>query len=201
MSAAIIGLVGVGLGFILSILKDAVALFLKKRSNGRYAAVLIINLLDEYAEKCASVVFDDGTSEGRPAGRTEQGEEYLAAQVTMPEAPTFPDDIDWRSIGFKLMYRVLSLPNDARKIDRDIDELGKISFLIDNEEIIVARQQGYAKLGLEAVNLIKELRKEFRLPEKPTKLLDWGWDSEKSFQDNQNKLSEFQKRRQVDAVK
>ena len=193
MSAAIMGLVGVVLGSFLSSFKDMVAHFFKQRSNGRYAAVLIITLLDEYAQKCVSVVSDDGTCEGRPAGTTEQGEEYCVAQVTRPEVPTFPDDVDWRSISFKLMYRILSLPKTARTTDRFIDVSGENSFPPDYDEWFDARQEGYAHLGLEALNLIKELRKEFSLPETPLKFWDWGWDSEKFFQ---GKLSDFQTRRE-----
>src|SRR3546814_4946240 len=82
MSAAIIGLVGVVIGSTLTWIKDLAAHFFKRRSNGRYAAVRIIAVLDEYAQKCVSVVGDDGTCEGRPAGRTEQGEEYRSEEHT-----------------------------------------------------------------------------------------------------------------------
>src|SRR3546814_7509156 len=102
MSAAIIGLVGVVIGSTLTWIKDLAAHLVKRRSNGRYAAVRIIAVLDEYAQKCVSVVGDDGTCEGRPAGRTEQGEEYYDPQVTSPEPPTFSDDVDWQSISFRL---------------------------------------------------------------------------------------------------
>ncbi len=197
MSAAIIGLVGVILGSILTSSKDLVAHVFRQRSNGRYAAVRIIAVLDEYAQKCVSVVADDGTCEGRPAGRTEQGEEYYDPQVASPEPPTFADDLDWRSISFKLMYRILALPNTARETDRYIGASAEHSFPPDYDELFAARQEGYAHLGLEAVNLIRELRGEFNFPDTPKKFWDWGWDTEKFFQD---RLKEFQKRRQVDAT-
>ena len=194
MSAAILGLVCVILGAILTRSGDWVVHFFKQRSNGRYAAVRIITLLDGYAQKCASVVSDDGTCEGRPAGRTEEGLEYYAIQVKTPEAPAFPDDIDWLSIDFNLMYRILSLPNTARETDRDISAEAEYSSDPENNEVIVARQEGYAHLGLEVVNLIKELRKEFGLP---AKFRRGGRDLEKFFQDE---LSEFQKNRESNAT-
>ncbi len=89
MSTAIIGLLGVILGSILTSFKDLVAHFFHRRSNGRYAAVRLIAVLDEYAQGCVSVVSDDGTCEGRPAGRTQQGEEYYDPQVTGPPPPAF----------------------------------------------------------------------------------------------------------------
>ncbi|WP_333822931.1 hypothetical protein [Pinisolibacter sp.] len=194
MNAAIIGLLGVILGSLLTSFKDLVAHFFNRRGNGRYAAVRLIAVLDEFAQGCVSVVSDDGTCEGRPAGRTEQGEEYYDPQAATPEAPTFPDDIDWRSISFVLMYRILSLPNNARETDRYISASAEHSFPPDYDEMFSARQEGYAHLGLESVNLVKDLRREFRLPDTPKKFWDWGWDIEKFFQD---KLAEFQKRRQA----
>jgi hypothetical protein len=194
MSAGIFGLLGVILGALLTGFKDWLTHHVKRRDNGRYAAVRLIAILDEYAQGCVSVVSDDGTSEGRPAGRTEQGEEYYDPQATTPEPPTFPNDIDWRSISFKLMYRILSLPNNARETDRYIAASAEHSFPPGYDEVFAARQEGYAHLGLESVNLIKDLRREFRLPEAPKKFWDWGWDMEKFFQD---KLAEFQKRRQA----
>ncbi len=194
MSAAIIGLLGVILGSVLTSFKDLVAHTFNRRGNGRYAAVRLIAVLDEYAQGCVSVVSDDGTCEGRPAGRTEQGEEYYVPQATKPQPPIFPDEIDWRSISFKLMYRILSLPKNARETDRYIVASAEHSFPPDYDEVFAARQEGYAQLGLESVNLIKDLRREFGLPDIPKKFWDWGWDMEKFFQD---KLAEFQKRRQV----
>lgn len=195
MSAAIIGLLGVILGSVLTSFKDLVAHFFTRRGNGRYAAVRIIALLDVYAQKCVSVVADDGTCEGRPAGRTGQGEEYYDAQVASPEPPVFPDDIDWRSISFKLMYRILSLPNTARETDRYISASAEHSFPPDYAEVFNARQEGYAYLGLEAVDLVSELRKEFGLPKASAKFWDWGWDAKEFLQ---AKVSEIQGRRQID---
>lgn len=194
---AIFGLVGVVLGSILTSFKDWVAHSFNVKGRGRYAAVRIIAVLDEYEQKCISVVADDGTSEGRPGGRTEQGEEYYAPQVARPEPPTFPDDVDWRSISFNLMYRILSLPNAARETDRYISGAAEHSFPPDYSELFSARQEGYAHLGLEAVKLVRELRSEFGLPETPKRFWDRGWDTEKFFQ---SKLDEFQKSRQADAA-
>ena len=193
MSAGIFGLLGVILGSLLAGFKDWLTHHLKRRDNGRYAAVRLIAILDEYARGCVSVVSDDGTSEGRPAGRTKDGEEYYDPQTKTPEPLTFPDDIDWRSISFPLMYRILSLPKNARETNQYIAASSEHSFQPFYNEVFAARQEGYAHLGLEAMNLIKDLRREFRLPDTPKKFWDWGWDMEKLFQD---KLAELQKRRQ-----
>jgi hypothetical protein len=195
MSTAIIGLVGVIVGSILASFKDLVAHFFKRRSNGRYAAVRIIVALDEYTQKCVSVVADDGTCEGRPAGTTEEGEEYYDPQVVCPEPPIFPDDVDWRSISFKLMYRILSLPITARDTNRYIGACAEHPSRPDYYELFAARQKGYTRLGLEAANLVTELRKEFGLPQESVDF--WNWDSVKFFQD---KLNEFKTRHQNNTI-
>lgn len=191
MTTAIIGLIGVILGSILAGLKDWLMHFFQRKSNGRYAAVRIIAVLEEYAQECVSVVYDDGTSYGRPAGRTEHGEEYYTPQVATPKPPIFADDIDWQSISFELMYRILALPNAARETDRYIIAASEHSFLPNYEEVFDARQEGYAHLGLQSVLLIKELQKEFKFPETPAKFWDWGWNMEEFFQE---KLKTFQAR-------
>lgn len=191
MIAGIFGLLGVILGSLLTGCKDWLTHRFKRRDNGRYAAVRLITVLDEYAEGCVSVVSDDGTCEGRPAGRTEQGEEYYDPQVTGPEPPTFPDDIDWQSINYELMYSILSFPNNVRKTIRYISASAEHASPPYYEELFDARQKGYAHLGMEAINLVRNLRGEFKIPKTPKKFWDYdGWDIEKFFQE---KLTELQK--------
>lgn len=197
MSEAIIGLLGVILGGTLAVSKDLVAYIVKRKHNGRYAAVRIISMLYEYAQKCVAVVFDDGTLQGRPAGRTEHGEEFYDPQIACPEPPIFPDDIDWRSISFKLMYRILALPNTARETDRYITASAEHAFPPDYDELFVARQEGYASLGLEALDLVEQLRQEFDLPAVPPKFWNPDWDARKFLTDKQ---VEFQSRRRIDTT-
>lgn len=193
--SAISGIAGVVVGSALAILKDWVSHLFKQREHGRYAAIRIIVILNEYVQKCVSVVGDDGTCEGRPAGRTEQGEEYCSPQVVCPEPPAFPGDLDWRSIDFKLMYRILSLSSTAQDTDRYINAASEHSFPPDYDEVFSARQNGYAHLGLEAINIIKGLRKEFDLPEQPRKFWEWGWDSEKFLKDKLDQLERHRNQR------
>ncbi len=191
--AAISGIVGVILGFILNIVKDLIFQNLIDRSNGRFASAKIISVLEEYADACIEVVYDDGTSEGQPAGRTEQGEEYHESQIDCPNPPSYPRNIDWRTIPYTLMYRILALPNTARETDRFIAHSGEHSFPPDYEEYFSARQEGYAHLGLEALSLMSDLRQEFGFPALPAKPWDWGWDGKTFLQE---KLKEFAERRQ-----
>jgi len=177
VNEAIIGFVGVLVGVIATVGKDLVSYWTVKRKAGRFAAVRLVCVLDQYVEKCVEVVGDDGTAYGQPAGRTEGGEEYYAAQVRLPDPPAFPDDIDWTSINPELMYRALALPNLASVTDRFIGAVSEHSFPPDYSEMFQARWEGYADLGLEAASITAALRSRFDLPKSSIEIGNPDWDS------------------------
>ncbi|KHS45834.1 hypothetical protein [Novosphingobium subterraneum] len=179
MNDAVIGFVGVLVGVVATIGKDFVAYWIGRRNSGRYAAVRIVCILDQFAEKCVDVAGDDGTAEGRPAGRTASGEEYYEAQVDPPEPPVFPDDIDWTSISPDLMYRILALPNMALGTERFILAVSEHSFPPGYDELFQARWEGYADLGLEALSIVDALRRKFNLPQSSIAIGNPDWDSTK----------------------
>lgn len=158
---AIIGLFGVIIGGIMVTSRELWSSKVQNRQNGSYAAIRIICILEEYVSDCVDVVGDDGTSQGQPAGRTNDGQSYYLAQVIQPAAPNYPDDIVWQSLDEKHMHRILSLPNLAKDTDRAIAAASEHSFLPDNSEIFPVRQEGYAKLALQAIDIIDDLRKQF----------------------------------------
>lgn len=89
------------------------------------------------------------------------------------------------------MYRILTFPNSARGENR------RIQWVCDEdawppyyEEVFEARQKGYAKLGLEAVEIVEELRRQFKLPEANRPL----WDAKKFLED---KLEKLKKRKAI----
>ena len=196
MNEALYGLIGVILGSLLTASKDALSFLLLRREVGRVHAVGIITVLDSFADKCTSVVEDDGTVYGCPAGMTTQGEEYFDPQVALPDPPNYPADVDWRSIKFDLMYRSLALQNTARDTNRFIQSCSEHASPPGYVELFAARQEGYARLGLEAVQLASALRKQHRLPSPSKPFWDWGFDIEEFFQ---NKITEFETRQKADA--
>lgn len=164
---ALFGLLGVIFGGIIACLREGWIAWITRRRNGSYAAIRITCILEEYAGKCIDVVEDDGTEYGQPAGRTEDGEEYHVVQVTAPPPPDYPDDVDWRSLDEQIMHRVLALPNQARRTDRFIAAASKNASPPFYEEssnarqFFNARQKGYADLGLEALEVANELKRQY----------------------------------------
>ena len=162
-SEAIIGFAGVIVGSAITIAKDMWVGWKERSREGSYSAMRLICILDEYADLCIDVVADDGTAQGRPAGTTQEGQEFHEAQVSAPEPLQFPDDIAWRSLPERLMHRTLSLPNTARIKNRTIAAASEYSFAPDYREYFRSRQRGYTELAMEALNISESLRNYFSI--------------------------------------
>lgn len=135
----------------------------QRKKRATYLAVRIITILDDYIYKCRDVVSDDGTDiDGRGVYVEELRDEDFQPRVELPEIPTFPEDIDWESIDGSLMEKTLL--KFRRKIHSANDEIKMtVLFACDPpryEEIFSARQKGYAKIGLLAIQIVEELGKE-----------------------------------------
>jgi hypothetical protein len=190
---ALIGLVGVIIGGFVVSFREWWSSRIERHREGSYSAIRLICILNEYADKCVDAVQDDGTFLGQPAGRTESGEEYFAAQVTPPKPLEFPEDISWRSLPEGLMHRTLALANKARSTDRYIDgqrEYAAIPPYYD--EFFEARQEGYAKLGLDAIDIAADLRERFGIEAVDQPDLGSGWDPKEFLCD---KIADFDEQR------
>jgi len=160
VSGAVFGLVGVFVGAVLTALltwtREVLA---DRRTRGRaarYLAIRVVCILDKYVERCAEVVSDQGEPD-------EQG--CLAPQVSSPPPPEFPPDLDWRSIDHALMYRLLSMPNEAEAAASSVAAITEyVAGPPDYAEYFEERQVQYAKLGLAAFVLTEELRKTYGIP-------------------------------------
>lgn len=136
--------------------------------KARYLAIRVVCLLDKYLEDCVSVVKDDGLCYG---SRTEDG--CLEPQVACPSAPNFPDDIDWKSINYDLMYEILSFPSDIEAADGVISHTwDHVAFPPDYEEGFEERAFQYAKLGITAHKLAQKIRDQYEIP--PRNYDEWN---------------------------
>lgn len=198
MIEAIFGLIGVFVGSFLTIAKDSFAARWQRKRDGSYSAIRLICILHEYADHCVDVVQDDGTSHGMPAGRTESGEDYYAAQVRQPEPPQYPDDIAWRSLPEDLMHQVLGLPEKARTTDRYID--GQAEYAAtppDYSEFFEARQEGYAKLGYDSLRLAEQLAERHRIKATHKTDLGFDWDAKAFLRETISKFEDLKTKREA----
>ncbi|MEL7128581.1 MAG: hypothetical protein AAGK23_03455 [Pseudomonadota bacterium] len=207
MIEAVIGLVGVVVGSVITLSKDSWALWRERRRDGSYSAIRLICLLEDYANKCIDVAGDDGTAYGRPAGRMESGEEVQEAQVATPEPPDYPTDIAWRSLDESLMHRILALPNRARSTDRYISACAEHAFPPDYSEVFEPRMEGYARLGLDTLDIVRELRRRYGVAVESRTDLGMDWDPKahlegllEGFQKRDAEREERRKEREIKAA-
>jgi hypothetical protein len=188
MNEGLIGFFGVLVGAFIAVAKDVLADLMGRRRRGRFAAVRIICVLDQYVEKCAAVVADDGTIDGNPPGSSILGKDYYRPQVVCPEPPVFPDDIDWTSIEPLVVYRILSLPNQAHQTDLMISFCSNIASPPDFSELFSARREGYTDLGFEALSIADNLRRLFNFTKISITRFSPDWDSAQYLRDQNSEL-------------
>lgn len=130
------------------------------KKESRYLAILVVAHLDSFINGCLQVSFDDGTSEGRPAG--ENG--YHKITVTSPKFDPLELDVEWKVLPADLMYGILNLPYRTEQLEADIANKWEYDDLPDYAETFWTRQHGFAVLGLEVSELARKLRLHAGLP-------------------------------------
>jgi hypothetical protein len=146
------------------------------KSDATYLAIRVVCVLDKFVEDCASTAIDDGEE-------NEKGESI--ARVTAPDPPTYPTDVNWKSINNTLMYKLLSLPASTERAANYVQNSTEDSFGPDYGEWFEARTESYANLGLQAHALSRELRKQYKLP--AVEFL--AWDPISRMEDELRKIS------------
>lgn len=76
-----------------------------------------------------------------------------------------------------LMHRVLALPNKARSTDRYIATVWEFAWPPEYREFFEPLQEGYARLGLEALEIVDDLRGEYGVAVRSRTELTVDWDT------------------------
>lgn len=148
------GLGGVYLGAWLTTRRDDAREARRKNQELYYLTALLGAHLDRYGAGCLAVAYDDGTSEGRPAGADGL---YHQAVVSLPLFDPLALEVDWKALPPELMYAILELPARAAEVNRSLEDPGFFD-PPDFSSYFDARQLGYVGLGLEADGLARRLR-------------------------------------------
>lgn len=147
--SALSGLVGVFLGAVISLFGQWWAERRSRQRQASYLAIRVLCVLDEFVYECTEVADDQGM-----AGPNDS---YEPTKEHDPNAPSFPNDVDWKSIDSALAYDILSLPHKINIAQRSI-ELAET-----RGEDFEEWQYQYVILGLDAANLAAKLRKECKI--------------------------------------
>ena len=91
------------------------------------------------------------------------------------------------------MHQILSFPNKARTTDRYIGGVAEhVAHYPDFSELFEARQEGYAKLGNDALALTEQLSSKYKIKATHKADLGFDWDVGTFLR---NKIAEIEKRR------
>jgi hypothetical protein len=188
-----LGLIGVIVGAVIIGAKELYFDWRKQRSNARYMAIRAVSLLDRYVDGCTAVVGDDGTVMGEPANQ----DGTCAPQADYPAFPVETLDGDWKSISQNLMYEILSFSNRIQSAEGMSEGQREHASPPHQEEYFEERQFQFARLGLKAHDLAKELRRKYGIPDR-----EFGdWDSVKYLREQFDQITarreELEKRHQL----
>jgi len=154
-------LLGVVITLIVTILKEVITAFMKRKAERAHVTVQLVLLLDQFASECASVAGDDGTWLGQ---RDRDGR--LSTQVDEPKLDYSGIKGEWKSLWPNLIYQVHDLALQQTYADKtiknDFDECSPP----DEDLPFQTRQYEYARLGLKAYAIASDLRDKAGLPQR-----------------------------------
>lgn len=171
--SATAGLAGVWFGASLAGRREEKRERQRIEKESSYLAILVMAHLDRLANDCVDVALDDGTSEGRPAGRNG---DYHMATTSTPKFEPLALEVEWKVLPADLMYGILNLPYQIEQLDNRVSGIWEHDDPPDYTQTFWARRSGFARLGLEASDLAAQLRKHARLPAAPAVEGEWNRD-------------------------
>lgn len=158
----IIGLVGVLAGAFLTFLREFWFRKRDKQKELEYLSIRLTCLFDKFISGCFEVIYDDGLFQGQ---RDEHG--YLKAQATCPKIQPDEVDVNWKVLPSDLMYTILSFPEEVELANSVINDCAEYSAEPpDFDDYFEERWFQYAKLGLDAFEIVTKLRSVAKLPDK-----------------------------------
>jgi hypothetical protein len=119
------------------------------------------------------VAYDDGTSDGRPAG--DDGR-YYQTTVRTPEFAPLDIKVEWRVLSRKLMYEVLDIPAKQEHLENKLAAVWKFDAGPNYTESFWRRRRDYAELGLQVSAIAKRLREFAELQIEEAKPGEWTRD-------------------------
>jgi hypothetical protein len=124
----------------------------KRAQDLAYLASVLTAPLETYVQGCISVGYDDGTSEGRPAG----DDGYHQATADTPVFVPRLIEVNWHALPADLMYDILAIPTRQQAIE---NYLSSEAFHDppDFAEFFWERGYKYAKLGQQVTSIAARL--------------------------------------------
>lgn len=189
---------GVWLGSSLTGGRERRAKEAQQQEDLLFLAVTVSAVLEAFVSECASVSTDDGTSMGQ-LFRTEDGEEYRSQQVDTPKLDFSDLKVAWTALPAGMLDRLHALPAKLRNVESALSDLEAHDWS-PYDEYFEHRQLKYAKLGVTAGQLSREIRTAAGLrPELDEEQTVFEWLSEREVRLRQESGERDQRRMAADA--
>ena len=144
--------------FVLGWMKEYRALIKKRDLDAQYLGIQVVLSLDKLVGDCLEAVRD-------PTITDING--YTRSTVSNP-CFSLPTEGDYRALPTQLMYSVMFMPNRVLSINGSLDTVWDQASPPDYDEYYRFRGEALSKLGLQAINLVEDLCKKYKIP-----LPDW----------------------------
>jgi hypothetical protein len=126
----------------------------KRRREAEYLAMRLVLVFDELTTSCYNTVHD-------PLMEDQQG--CSEATVGNPTL-SLPTDGDYKALPRRLMFQIMSMPSKLDGIGEGMASAWDISGPPNYDEFFEYRREHLSKLGLEALELIDALCREYKIP-------------------------------------
>jgi hypothetical protein len=163
-------------GAVVTLLCNLMLWYIKRHKEGKFSALMIALILEDYAAKCTEPYFELENYNNSP-------EIFGSPSGDLPKLAEYPDRFNWRAIGFDLTEQVLRFRVKIGLASSSIDFFSRVGGI---EEVWEFASEHALELGGEALRIARALRRKHGLP--PTK---WSQDRnlEEFFTDELTKLN------------
>jgi hypothetical protein len=152
----IVVILGGLVGFLLTIIKEAITAKMSKATDTYYLAIIVTASIEQFIADCREVVTDNGTL-------AQDGYTYYHSQT--PRFTPLDLEIDWKILPQDLLYDLLNLPQLVNEANSYISDVSNYAATPpDFGEFYEARTKKYADLGLFAIQMSEKLRRHGGLP-------------------------------------
>jgi hypothetical protein len=126
----------------------------KRRREAEYLAMRLVLVFDELVTACYNAVHD-------PLQEDQEGcSESTVADPTL----SLPTDGDYKALPRRLMFQIMSMPSKLDGIREGLSSVSDFTGPPDFQEYFEYRREHWSKLGLEALELIDALCREYKIP-------------------------------------
>ncbi|MGO0792309.1 hypothetical protein ACTOWA_20800 [Herbaspirillum seropedicae] len=179
------GLIGMRWGAGLTARRELDKEAKQEKKDAIYLAIIVGSYLEDFANACVAVMYDDGTEYGRPAD-AESG--YHQATVPTPAIDPLSLDVNWKTLQPDLMDEILSLPYRTERLKQKLSAVNENDLPPDFAETFWERQYGYACLAQDVAKMASRLRTSVGLPSLPHS--DDKWDRRQQIEERIKDLEE-----------